>query len=53
MFPAVSCYSIMKHVSMNTRVYVKVSGLVTWGENCKWYSSLSLGAVVLLFYESV
>jgi hypothetical protein len=24
-------------------VYPKVSGLVTWSENCKWYSSLPLG----------
>jgi hypothetical protein len=32
------------------RVYPKVSGL---SENCKWYSSLPLGAVVSLFYESV
>jgi hypothetical protein len=29
-----------------TRVYPKVSGLATWSENCKWYSSLPLGAVV-------
>jgi hypothetical protein len=36
-----------------TRVYPKVSGLATWSENCKWYSSLPLGAVVSLFYESV
>jgi len=27
------------------RVYPKVSGLATWSENCKWYSSLPLGAV--------
>jgi hypothetical protein len=26
---------------------------VAWSENCKWYSSLPLGAVVSLFYESV
>jgi hypothetical protein len=31
----------------------KVSGLVAWSENCKWYSSLPLGAVVSLFCESV
>jgi len=31
----------------------KVSGLAAWSENCKWYSSLPLGAVVSLFYESV
>jgi hypothetical protein len=29
-----------------TRVYPKVSGLAAWSENCKWYSSLPLGAVV-------
>jgi len=34
-----------------TRVYPEVSGLATWSENCKWYSSVSLGAVVSLFYE--
>jgi hypothetical protein len=32
-----------------TRVYPKVSGLATWSKNCKWYSSLPLGAVVSLF----
>jgi hypothetical protein len=31
----------------------KISGLATWSENCKWYSSLPLGAVVSLFCESV
>jgi len=35
------------------RVYPKVSGLADWSENCKWYSSLPLGAVVSLFCESV
>jgi hypothetical protein len=31
----------------DTSVYPKVSGLaVWWSENCKWYSSLPLGAVV-------
>jgi hypothetical protein len=30
-------------------VYPKVSGLTAWSENCKWYSSLPLGAVVSLF----
>jgi hypothetical protein len=39
--------------SWNTRVYPKVSGLATWSEKCKWYSSLPLGAVVWLFRESV
>jgi len=35
------------------RVYPKVFGLATWTANSKWYSSLPLGAVVSLFYESV
>jgi hypothetical protein len=34
-------------------VYPKVSGLAAWSENCKWYSSLPLGAVVSLFCERV
>jgi hypothetical protein len=34
-------------------VYPKVSGLTAWSENCEWYSTLALGAVVPLFYESV
>jgi hypothetical protein len=29
-----------------TRMYPKVSGLATWSENCKWYSSLPLDAVI-------
>jgi hypothetical protein len=33
----------------STRVYPKVSGLTSWSENCKWHSSLPLGAVVSLF----
>jgi len=37
----------------NTRVYPEVSGLAAWSQNCKWYSSLPLGAVVSLFCESV
>jgi hypothetical protein len=28
-------------------VYPKVSGLAAWRENCKWYSSLPLGAVCI------
>jgi hypothetical protein len=36
-----------------TEVYPKVSGLAACSENCKWYSSLPLGAVVSLFCESV
>jgi hypothetical protein len=35
------------------RMNPKVSGLAAWSENCKWYSSVPLGAVVSLFYESV
>jgi len=34
-------------------VYPKVSGLTAWSENCKWYSSLPLGAVLSLFCKSV
>jgi hypothetical protein len=37
----------------STRVYPKVSGLAAWSENCKWYRSLLLGAVVSLFCEPV
>jgi len=37
----------------NMIVYPKVSGLAAWGENCKWYSSLTLDAVVSQFCESV
>jgi len=34
------------------RMYPKVFGLAAWNENCKWYCSLALRAVVALFYES-
>jgi len=34
-------------------VYPKVSRLAACNENCKWYSSLPLGAVMLLFWELV
>jgi hypothetical protein len=37
----------------HTRVYPKVSDLVAWRENCKYYSSLPLAAVVSLFCDSV
>jgi hypothetical protein len=37
----------------NMKVYPKASGLTAWSENCKWYSSLPLDAVVSLFCESV
>jgi hypothetical protein len=36
-----------------TKMSQKVSGLAAWSENCKWYNSLPLGAVVSLFCESV
>jgi hypothetical protein len=29
----------------STEMYPKVSGLAAWSENCKWYSSLPVGAV--------
>jgi len=35
------------------RVYPKVFGLAMWSKNCKWYSSLPLGAVAALFCEPV
>jgi hypothetical protein len=38
---------------LGTKEYPKVTVLAAWSENCKWYSSLPLGAVVSLFYESV
>jgi hypothetical protein len=39
--------------SLHTKVYPKVSALAAWSENCKWYSSLPLGAILSLFCESV
>jgi hypothetical protein len=41
------------HMYEHMRVYPKVSGLATWNENCIWYSSLQLRAVLPLFDESV
>jgi hypothetical protein len=38
--------------SLCTRENPKVSGLAAWSENCKWYSSLPLDAVVSSFCES-
>jgi hypothetical protein len=38
---------------MNTKEYPKVSGLAAWSENCEWYSSLPLDAVVSLFCDSL
>jgi hypothetical protein len=40
-------------ILMCTKVYTKVSGLAAWSEDCKWYSSLPIGAVVSLFCDSV
>jgi hypothetical protein len=34
-------------------VYPEVSGLAAWRENCKWYSSLPLDAIISLFCKSV
>jgi hypothetical protein len=45
------CWMAISYV--NTRVYLEVSGLAAWSENCKWYSSLPLGACVSLFSKSV
>jgi len=41
------------HGDNDTRMYPNVSGLAACSENCKWYSSLPLGATVSLFSESV
>jgi hypothetical protein len=46
-------HGVVLKEAMDTKVYPKVSELAAWSENCKWYSSLPLGAVVSLFYESV
>jgi hypothetical protein len=40
------------HTHTHGRVYPKDSGLASWSENCKWYTSLPLVAVVSLFCES-
>jgi hypothetical protein len=40
-------------IMLYMRVYPKVSRLAAWSENYKWYSSLPLGVVVSLFFESV
>jgi len=39
-------------ISEPTRVYPKVSEIVFWNENCKWYNSLPL-AILSLFCDSV
>jgi hypothetical protein len=36
----------------DTRDYSKVSGLAAWSENCKWYSSLPLGAELYRYFVS-
>jgi hypothetical protein len=45
--------SYVAFLTLLTMVYPEVSGLAAWSENCKWYRSLTLGAVVSLFCESV
>jgi hypothetical protein len=50
------CYKVMRnklYPELHMRVYPNVSGLAAWTKNCKWYSSLLLGAVISLFCESV
>jgi hypothetical protein len=42
------CTSVLVEIS---RANSKIFGLAVWSENCKWYSSLPLGAVVSLFCE--
>jgi hypothetical protein len=42
-----------QHYLVHRGVYPKVSGLAAWSENCEWYSSLPLSAVVSLLSESV
>jgi hypothetical protein len=42
-----------KVVRKGRRVYPNVSRLAMWSKNCKWYSSLPLGAVVSLFSQTV
>jgi hypothetical protein len=44
---------LTSHIKLHVRAYPKVSRLAAWSKNCKWYSSLPLGAVVLLFCDSV
>jgi hypothetical protein len=46
-------FATMWKTFVHIRMYPKFSGLAVWIENCKWYSSLLLGAVVSLFCESV
>jgi hypothetical protein len=53
---AVSVENQYKYISVSKdighmRMYPKVSGMAVWSENCEWYSSLLLDAVVSLFCE--
>jgi hypothetical protein len=41
------------YLEWNTRLYPKVSGLASWSEKCKWYSSLPPGADISLFCDAV
>jgi hypothetical protein len=47
-----SLYSENSGQTTNTGVYPKVSELAAWSKNCKWYSSVPLGAVMSLLCES-
>jgi hypothetical protein len=51
--PVRDCLFKILAATLHTRMHQKVSGIATWSENCKWYSSLPLGAIVSLFCESV
>jgi hypothetical protein len=52
-FELLLAYRALCSVERFTRVYPNVSGLAARSENCKWYSSLPIRAVVSLFCESV
>jgi hypothetical protein len=43
----------LKNAWNYARVYPKVSGLAALSENCTWYNSVPLAAVLSLFCESV
>jgi hypothetical protein len=43
------CLTVRFFWKRTTRMYPKFSGLAAWSENCKWYSSLPLGAVYRYF----
>jgi hypothetical protein len=42
------CFPLAYNLVCVRRMYPKVSGLAAWRENCKWYRSLPIGAVVSL-----